>query len=150
MFYPQDGPTSSNDYIAADRLYDLNPMPPLMMSSLDGPSSAGVGPARSNGAVNDPASLLQFSAAYGNPYLQHRPDAARWTTQRPLSGSTAAFNINNAAASPYDVRPDPPPYSAIGRNKRKTANNVAAAAVTGSSHVVGAASSKRQTLATHV
>lgn len=134
----QDRPTSSNGYIAADRLYDLNPMPSLTMITSSAsshslkPLSSDVGlPARNGG---DPATLLQYSATYGNPYL--RSNSAQWQQQQ------------QPPVQKYDVygRPEPPPYSAV-KNKRKTVAG-AGTAPAGPNYHIGVA--KRQTLATHV
>lgn len=143
-----DRPTSSNNgYIAADRLYDLNPMPPpqtviaLSSSSSSSPSpKLSSDPATRTSTGGDPATLLQYSATYGNPYL--RPASAQWPAQpqRPLQK--------------YDAygRPEPPPYSAVGKGKRKTAaaghGPSATAVPVGPNYHIGVA--KRQTLATHV
>uniref|UniRef100_A0A2H8TWA9 Irregular chiasm C-roughest protein n=1 Tax=Melanaphis sacchari TaxID=742174 RepID=A0A2H8TWA9_9HEMI len=144
-----DRPTSSNNgYITADRLYDLNPMPPpqtvIALSSSSSssspkpapPSDAPAGRTASTGG--DPATLLQYSATYGNPYL--RPSSAQWPAQppRPVQQKYDAYG-----------RPEPPPYSAVGKGKRKTAVPPSAAAVPiGPNYHIGVA--KRQTLATHV
>lgn len=141
----QDRPiSSSNGYIAADRLYDLNPVPQCsltMTTSLIGtPASLvnGIPAGPRNGGAGDPATALQYSAAYRNPYLR-QPSSAQWL---------AAGHINRR---PYDGRPEPPPYGAI-----RTARNGSggghspgtAAAAAGPNYHMGMA--KRQTLATHV
>lgn len=151
----QERPASSNGggYIAADRLYDLNPMPAVMSSSAELAAAAAFGlsgrqAAASRTAEPNPVALLQYSAAYGNPYLQQRAGAAG--TQPWPAPKLDAYG-----------RPEPPPYSAVGRAKRKTPatatghhnnnnnniNNAAATAV-GANYHIGVA--KRQTLATHV
>ncbi|XP_029346962.1 irregular chiasm C-roughest protein [Acyrthosiphon pisum] len=143
-----DRPTSSNNgYIAADKLYDLNPMPPPQtVIALSSSSSSSPSPKLSLDATartstgGDPATLLQYSATYGNPYL--RPASAQWPAQppRPLQK--------------YDAygRPEPPPYSSVGKGKRKTAaaghGPSAATVPVGPNYHIGVA--KRQTLATHV
>lgn len=88
---------------------------------------------------NNPAALLQYSAAYGNPYLQQRPNPG------PHPWPATAQKLDAYG------RPEPPPYSAVGRAKRKTpvsANN-GIAAVAGHVNHVGV-TTKRQTMATHV
>lgn len=135
MFFrspPQDRPTS-NGYIEADRLYDLNPMPLMTssVSSLKLHPAADVGPATAprNG---DPATLLQYSATYGNPYL--RPNSAQWPPAQKLD----AYG-----------RPEPPPYSAVKSKRKNVAGSGLAQQVpVGPNYHIGVA--KRQTLATHV
>ncbi|VVC36584.1 Hypothetical protein CINCED_3A013482 [Cinara cedri] len=130
--------SSSNGYIAADRLYDLNPMPQssLMTTSLVGPPVSltnGISAAtRTSGG--DPATTLQYSAAYRNPYLR-QSSSAQW--------------LGHNQRQPYDGRPDPPPYGAI-RTARNSTGAAATAAVptAGPNYHIGMA--KRQTLATHV
>lgn len=136
----QERPASSNGggYIAADRLYDLNP---AMSSSAE---LAAYGPSgrQSRTADTNPVALLQYSAAYGNPYLQQRAGAA----------GTQPWPVPKLDA--YG-RPEPPPYSAVGRARRKTPaaatghhNNNNNNAAVGANYHIGVA--KRQTLATHV
>lgn len=146
----QERPASSNGggYIAADRLYDLNPMPAAMSSSAELAAAAAAfglsGRQASRTAEPNPVALLQYSAAYGNPYLQQRAGVAG--TQPWPAPKLDAYG-----------RPEPPPYSAVGRARRKTPatgtghhnnNNNNNAAAVGANYHIGVA--KRQTLATHV
>lgn len=128
-------------------------MPPLMTGSkTDVGSTIGL-PA--NGAVRrpaagagDPATLLQYSAAYGNPHL--RPNSAQWLPSQHLY-----------------ARLEPPPYSVVrgggvgatgggggggnvvvvGKRKQQQQQNAAVDGAANNRHI-GVA--KRQTLATHV
>lgn len=149
----QERPVSSNGggYIAADRLYDLNPMPAAMMSSSADLAAAAFGLSGRQAAVTasrtaepSPVALLQYSAAYGNPYLQQRTGAAGTQPWPAPAPKLDAYG-----------RPEPPPYSAVGRAKRKAPATAAGhhsnsnnnAAATANYHIGMA---KRQTLATHV
>lgn len=124
---------NSNGYIAADRLYDLNPAATSSSSS----DRAGAGLSAAAQARNDPATLLQYSAAYGNPYLQQRPNPG----PHPWPGAAAAAQKLDAYG-----RPEPPPYSAVGRGAKRKASSGGSV---GLNHV-SVVASKRQTLATHV
>lgn len=118
------------------------PPPQTVIALSTSSSSSSSSPKPSSDAATrtstggDPATLLQYSAKYGNPYL--RPTSAQWPAQPPRQK--------------YDAygRPEPPPYSAVGKGKRKTAaaGPSAAAVPAGPNYHIGMA--KRQTLATHV
>ncbi|XP_050438792.1 irregular chiasm C-roughest protein-like isoform X2 [Adelges cooleyi] len=94
-----DRPASSSNYIAADRLYDISPTaavsgPSSMQGNMGLPSLQDPvtgGPSMSAGS---PATILQYSATYGNPYL--KSNAAQWTPANNL----------------YD-RLEPPPYNVM-------------------------------------
>lgn len=150
--FPQERPTSSsgsstinNGYITADRLYDLNPRPHKMTTSASMDASTD----RARTGLSDPATLLQYSATYGNPYL--RSNTSQWPTTVAAGGGGARVKLDAYG------RPEPPPYkktaSANGRlaNRAKNVivtNDGSATAAVGSNYHVGMA--KRQTLATHV
>jgi len=110
----QDLSSGNNGYIVADRLYDLNPMPPLTQTpplklNPDAPAMRTAGTQDDRG--DDPATHLQYSAAYGNPYL--RPNPAQWlvkTKRKPVVNGTAA----SATAGPIG------PNYHIGVAKRQT------------------------------
>lgn len=147
--FPQERPTSSsgsssnnNGYIAADRLYDLNPITQKMTTS----SSLDAAATTPRNGVSDPATLLQYSATYGNPYL--RSNTSQWPGTVAVGGGGAHVKLDAYG------RPEPPPYSAAGnsngRAKRKNVvvGNGGTTTAVGPNYHIGMA--KRQTLATHV
>lgn len=112
----QDQPSNSNGYITADRLYDLNAMPPPMTTSLGSSKNHNIqhhvhdavdgdnGGRRPVSGGGDPVTLLQYSAAYGNPHL--RPNPAQWLPSQHLY-----------------ARPEPPPYNSVRNGSGGTTEN---------------------------
>jgi len=85
----QDASGGSNGYVVADRPYD---------PSRSKPDADTVAAAAAAMAHDDPAAVLRYSAAYGNPYLRPNP-AQQWlvkTKRKPDAAAGPNYHIGVA------------------------------------------------------